>query len=197
MVGRSAHLLYLRPIRDVCTRAHTTARQRIFCYKPSGYPYSLRLQHSSRRSAIVDKFANGGEKPVPLVVPTAPCKRCPQISTASCTVLRCTSPSGPGSLYTRVLLHIPLCLRQEHVVSAVVLQALNRLQPDGLQLTFDSMRPYPPPALRSKHPCIVSGWGEGAVSFRFAHLLRRSDIEVLLCVCWLDKVVLLVHCCVL
>ena len=39
--------------------------------------------------------------------------------------------------------------------------------------------------------------GEGAVTFRFANLLRRSDIELLLCVCLLDKVVLLVPCCVL
>ena len=51
-------------------------------------------------------------------------------------------------------------------------------------------------------PCIVSarackrGGSEGTVTFHFANLLRRSDIELLLCVCWLDKVVLLVHCCV-
>ena len=35
------------------------------------------------------------------------------------------------------------------------------------------------------------------VTFRLANLLRRSDIGILLCVCWLDEVVLLVHCCVL
>ena len=54
---------------------------------------------------------------------------------------------------------------------------------------------YPPPPLPSKRPCIVSGGagGEGTVTFRFVNLLRRSDIELLLCVCWLDKVVLLVH----
>ena len=33
--------------------------------------------------------------------------------------------------------------------------------------------------------------------FPFCKLLRRSDIELLPCVCWLDKVVLLVQCCVL
>ena len=57
----------------------------------------------------------------------------------------------------------------------------------------------PPPPLHSNRPCIVSGEGgdEGTVTFRLANLLRRSDIELLLCVCWLDKVVLLVHCCVL
>ena len=31
----------------------------------------------------------------------------------------------------------------------------------------------------------------------FQFLLRRLHIELLLCVCWLDKVVLLMHCCVL
>ena len=39
--------------------------------------------------------------------------------------------------------------------------------------------------------------GEGTVIFSFPNLLRRFDIELLLRVCWLDKVVLLVHCCVL
>ena len=42
----------------------------------------------------------------------------------------------------------------------------------------------PPPPLHSKRPCIVSGVGEGTVIFRFANLLRRSDIELLL---WLEK----------
>ena len=32
----------------------------------------------------------------------------------------------------------------------------------------------------------------GGVTFRFSNLLRRLDIELLLCVCWLDKVGLLV-----
>ena len=59
------------------------------------------------------------------------------------------------------------------------------------------MKAYiPPPPLFSKRPCLVSGGG-GTVTFRFSNFLRRLDIEVLLCVCWLDKVLLLVHCCVL
>ena len=41
------------------------------------------------------------------------------------------------------------------------------------------------------------GGGEGTVTFCLANLLRRSYTELLLCVCWLDKVVLLVHCCAL
>ena len=56
----------------------------------------------------------------------------------------------------------------------------------------------PPPLLHSNHPCIVSGGGgggDGTVTFRFANLLRRSDTELLLCICWLDKVVLLVVLC--
>ena len=53
----------------------------------------------------------------------------------------------------------------------------------------------PPPFLYSNRPCIVTGGG-GTVTFRFANLLRRLDVELLLCVCWLDQVVLLVHCCV-
>ena len=35
------------------------------------------------------------------------------------------------------------------------------------------------------------------MTFRFANLPRRWDIELLLRVCGLDEVVLLVHCCVL
>ena len=38
--------------------------------------------------------------------------------------------------------------------------------------------------------------GEGTVTFRFANLLRRLGVALLLCVCWLDKVVFLVHCCI-
>ena len=44
----------------------------------------------------------------------------------------------------------------------------------------------PPPSKR---------WGKGTVTFHFPNFLRRLDIEVLLCACWLDKVLLLVHCC--
>ena len=39
--------------------------------------------------------------------------------------------------------------------------------------------------------------GGGGVIFRFANLLRWLALELLLYVCWLDKVVLLVHCYVL
>ena len=35
------------------------------------------------------------------------------------------------------------------------------------------------------------------MTFRFASLLSRLDIELVLCVCWLDKMVLQGHCCVL
>ena len=51
----------------------------------------------------------------------------------------------------------------------------------------------PPP------PRIVSGGGggQGIATFHFANILTRLGIEYLRCVCWLDKVVLLVHCCVL
>ena len=57
---------------------------------------------------------------------------------------------------------------------------------------------YPPlPFLQ--YPCVVSGGagGEGTVTFPFPNFLGRLDIEVLLCVCCLDEVLLLVHCCVL
>ena len=53
----------------------------------------------------------------------------------------------------------------------------------------------PPLPLHSTHPCIVSGGAEGTITFRFANLLRRSDIELLLCGCWLDKVVLALRLC--
>ena len=36
---------------------------------------------------------------------------------------------------------------------------------------------------------------EGTVTFPFSNLCRRLDIELLRCVCWLAKVVLLVHWC--
>ena len=53
----------------------------------------------------------------------------------------------------------------------------------------------PPPPLHCNCACIVSrGGGQGTVTLRFANLLRRSDIELLLCVCWLEKVVLSGHC---
>ena len=53
-----------------------------------------------------------------------------------------------------------------------------------------------PPPLHSNHPCIVIA--EGGVTFRFANLRRRLYIELLRCICWLAKVVvLLVHCCAL
>ena len=54
---------------------------------------------------------------------------------------------------------------------------------------------YPPP-LHSNFPCIVIGGGGSPLSV-FANLRRRLDIELLRCVCWLAKVVLLVHCCAL
>ena len=41
------------------------------------------------------------------------------------------------------------------------------------------------------------GGGEGTTTFHFPKFLRRMDVEVLWCVCWLDMVLLLVHCCVL
>ena len=53
-----------------------------------------------------------------------------------------------------------------------------------------NMHMYPPPFLHSNRPCIVS------ITFSFANLLGRPDIELVLCVCWLDKVVVFVHCCV-
>ena len=49
----------------------------------------------------------------------------------------------------------------------------------------------PPPPLNSNRG------GVGTFTFRFSNSLRRLDVELLLCVCWLDKVVLLVHSCVL
>jgi len=55
--------------------------------------------------------------------------------------------------------------------------------------------PHPP--LPNKRPCLVSGGGKGTVTFHFPNFLRRLDIEGLLCVCWLDQVLLLVHVCVL
>ena len=57
----------------------------------------------------------------------------------------------------------------------------------------------PPSPLSSTRPCVVSGGagGEGTVTFPFPNFLGRLDIEVLLCVCCLDEVLLLVHCCVL
>ena len=56
----------------------------------------------------------------------------------------------------------------------------------------------PPLPLHSNRSCIASGGGgKGTVAFGCANLLRVLDIVLLLCVCWLDKVVLLVHCCVL
>ena len=54
----------------------------------------------------------------------------------------------------------------------------------------------PPSPWHSDRPCIGSGGG-GGVTFFLANLLRRPDIELLLCVCWLDTLVLWVHCCVL
>ena len=54
-----------------------------------------------------------------------------------------------------------------------------------------ALRSVPPPPLCMVIACM------GTVNFCFANLLRRSDTELHLCVCWLDKVVLLVHCCVL
>ena len=42
-----------------------------------------------------------------------------------------------------------------------------------------------------------AGGGEETITFCFPNLLTRLDTELLLCVCWLDKVVLLVHCCLL
>ena len=53
--------------------------------------------------------------------------------------------------------------------------------------------PYPPSPLNGN--LRRGGGGEGSVTFRFANLLR--GLELLLCVCWLDKVVLWVHGCVL
>ena len=45
------------------------------------------------------------------------------------------------------------------------------------------------------HGPLSSKWGgEGTVRFHFPNFLRRLDIEVLLCVLWLDEVLLLVHC---
>ena len=43
-------------------------------------------------------------------------------------------------------------------------------------------------------PLLISnrrGWegGKGTVTLGFPNLIRRSDIELLLCVCWLDKVI--------
>ena len=56
--------------------------------------------------------------------------------------------------------------------------------------------PPPPAPLYGKRPCLVSGGGgEGTVTFHFLKFLRTLDTEVLLCLClcWLDKVMLLVH----
>ena len=55
----------------------------------------------------------------------------------------------------------------------------------------------PLPPLSSKCPCLVSREGEETVTFHFPNFLRSLDIEVLLCVCLLDEVLLLVHCCLL
>ena len=70
--------------------------------------------------------------------------------------------------------------------------------PRGSKMTCFILVPKPsiPPPLHSDCPCIVSGGGggEGTGTFCFSNLLRRSDIELLLCVCWLDEVMLLVHC---
>ena len=56
----------------------------------------------------------------------------------------------------------------------------------------------PPPPLHSNRPCIVTGGGgQGSVTFCFSNLRRRLYIALLRCVCWLAKVVLLVHCCAL
>ena len=41
------------------------------------------------------------------------------------------------------------------------------------------------------------GGGEGTVAFLLANLRRRLHIDFLWCICRLDNVVLLVHCCVL
>ena len=63
-------------------------------------------------------------------------------------------------------------------------------------LENDDHRPF----MASKRPCLVSGGGgggKGMVAFHFPNFLGRLDIEVLLCVCWLDEVLSLVHCCVL
>ena len=53
--------------------------------------------------------------------------------------------------------------------------------------------------LHSKRHCLVSGGGggEGTITRRFPNFLRRLDMELLLCICWPDKVVSLVHGCVL
>ena len=45
----------------------------------------------------------------------------------------------------------------------------------------------PSPPLSSKRPCLVSGGGEGTVTFHFPNFLRNC----------LNEVLLLVHCCVL
>ena len=59
----------------------------------------------------------------------------------------------------------------------------------------------PLPPLSSTRPSLGSrgggGGGEGTVTFHFPNFLRALDVEVLLRVCWLDKVLLLVYCCVL
>ena len=52
--------------------------------------------------------------------------------------------------------------------------------------------------VRSRPLPLSSLWGGGGtVTFHFPNFLSRLDVEVLLWVCWLDEVVLLVHCCVL
>ena len=55
-----------------------------------------------------------------------------------------------------------------------------------------SLRLPPPPPLSSRCPCLVSGGGGGGtITFHFPNFLRRLEFEVLLCVCWLDEVLLL------
>ena len=38
----------------------------------------------------------------------------------------------------------------------------------------------PPRPLYGNHPCIVNGRGEGTITFRFANLLRKLNVELLL-----------------
>ena len=52
------------------------------------------------------------------------------------------------------------------------------------------------PARTGANCTCITGWGgEGTVTFRSAHFLRRSDIELLSCVCWPGQVVSWVHFC--